>query len=113
MTKIKTKGRGTKAPPANTREKLNNSELVEEFRASGGRIYHHRPSPSGARGVTFAFVQRGSRMEVSSAVQHRNDTFTKKIGTRLAIEHFRAGKTILLPCRAGCSALLILKLLYL
>lgn len=76
---------------------IDNTELVETFRSEGGRLYHARPYGSGRRGVTFAFKIKGSRVEFATAVQHRNDTFTKKIGTKTAIDHFHAGKTVLLP----------------
>lgn len=78
-------------------EPIDNTELVEQFRAEGGRIYHALPYHSGRRGVTFAFKVKGGRVEFATAVQHRNDTFTKKIGTKTAIEHFHAGKTVFLP----------------
>lgn len=76
---------------------IDNTELVEQFRAEGGRIFHALPYNSGRRGVTFAFKLKGGRIEFATAVQHRNDTFTKKIGTKTAIEHFHAGRTVFLP----------------
>lgn len=83
--------------PNETVEEIDNTELVETFRAEGGRLCHARPFGSGRRGVTFAFKIKGSRIEFATAVQHRNDTFTKKVGTRTAIEHFHAGKTVFMP----------------
>lgn len=85
-------------------EEIDNTELVETFRAEGGRLYHARPFGSGRRGVTFAFKIKGSRIEFATAVQHRNDTFTKKVGTRTAIEHFHAGKTVFMPLGKLLSA---------
>lgn len=81
---------------------INNSDLVEEFRREGGHIVHYRGNrhSNNLRGVTFAYKLNNGRIEFSTAVQHKNDTFTKKIGTKTAIEHFREGKTIILPCRS-------------
>lgn len=78
-------------------EPIDNTELVTQFRASGGNILHLRPHVKGERGTTFAFVRQGSRITFSTAVQHRGDEFTKKKGTKVAIEHFLAGKTVTLP----------------
>jgi hypothetical protein len=77
-------------------EPIDNTQLVKDFRSMGGRILHCHPAFK-RRGITFAFVQKGSRIEVATAVQHRSDDFTKKIGTKVAIEHFNKGKTIFLP----------------
>lgn len=77
------------------REVIDNTKLVEDFRLRGGKILHvHDPL---GRGMTLAFIPRSGRVEVATSVQHRNDSFTKKIGTKLAIEHFDAGKTVNLP----------------
>jgi len=80
---------------------IDNSELVKKFREEGGQIIHIRPhryvSGRVSRGVTVAFRVKKSRVEIATAVQHRDDDFTKKIGTKTAIEHFNAGKTIFLP----------------
>lgn len=79
------------APP------INNTELVNQFRAEGGNILHIRPDDFGSRGLTIAYKLKSSRVEIATAVQHRNDAFTKKVGTKVAIEHFLAGKTVTLP----------------
>lgn len=81
---------------------INNTEIVEAFRTEGGMILHFRPwrmnrNSQYTRGMTVAFKRFGSRVEVATAVQHRNDTFSKKLGTKTAIEHFKAGKTVTLP----------------
>ena len=95
--------KGHNQPQVARPEPINNTELVHQFRLDGGKIIHMRPrliSPGfWSRGMTVAFKPKGSRVEISTAVQHRHDTFTKKIGTKLAIEHFIAGKTIFLPSR--------------
>ncbi len=83
----------TKEP---ARATIDNTELVEEFRKEGGRIVHVRETPRN-RGVTFAYRVRGRRIELATALTHSVDTFTKKVGTKTAIEHFREGKTIFLP----------------
>lgn len=84
-----------------TKEKpapINNTELVEEFRQEGGRIVHFRDDGQ-QRGTTFAYRLKGKRVEIATALTHTVDTFTKKVGTKVAIEHFRAGKTVFLPVR--------------
>ena len=85
-------------------EPIDNTDLVNAFRADGGGILHVRPSvpfmgSKSARGVTIAYRLKGSRVEFATAVQHGSDDFTKKIGTKTAIEHFRAGKAITMPTR--------------
>lgn len=87
-------------------ERPNNEERVRAFRASGGNILHIRPRRFAVtgrvtRGLTVAFVIRSGRIEVATAVQHRTDCFSKKIGTKTAIEHFLSGKTVSLPLRPG------------
>lgn len=82
-------------------EPINNNELVLGFRAEGGGVFHIRPRKNfdgkWSRGMTVAFKLKGGRAEVATAVTHRVDCFTKKIGTKTAIDHFRAGKTVFLP----------------
>jgi hypothetical protein len=88
-----------KKPEVVKPEPINNTKLVEEFRARGGRIAHvHQPNNhDGTRAMTIAFIDHSGRVEVATSVTHRNDTFTKKVGTKLAIEHFLAGKTVSIP----------------
>lgn len=95
-------------------DKIDNTALVAQFRAAGGRIMHFRPNPNipHARGITVAYVSKNSRVELATAVQHRADSFTKKIGTKTAIEHFLAGKTIVLPVRDNRPHNLISRLQY-
>lgn len=83
-------------PNTTEREKINNTEEVTAFTAEGGRILHIRPEGK-FRGVTFAYVRKGGRVTFSTSVQHRHDHFTKKIGTKLALEHFRNDQVISLP----------------
>lgn len=84
------------APTKPKVEPIDNTKLVEEFTAEGGRILHVRETPLN-RGVTFAYKLKGKRIEVATAVTHTVDTFTKKVGTKTAIAHFRAGQIITLP----------------
>jgi hypothetical protein len=85
------------------REPINNAEIVEQFRDGGGRILHIRPNAR-RRGVTIAYVPKGRRVEIATAVTHTNDCFAKKVGTKTAIEHFRDGRTIVLPISEGRTA---------
>ena len=95
------------ARAAEKREPIDNTELVRQFRAQGGHIVHVRPRAvfNGAvtRGMTVAFVIKGGRIQLATAVTHRADDFTKKIGTKTAIEHFNAGKTVFLPFRGDTT----------
>lgn len=83
--------KGPKAPP------IDNTELVEAFRKEGGGILHLPPSNLQPRGGTVAYKVRGSRLEVATSLTHPNDVFSRKMGTKTAIEHFREGRTIFLP----------------
>lgn len=96
--------RGPKLPP------IDNTELVAQFRDVGGQIFHLPAGRLRKKGVTFAFVARNNRMEVATALQHSNDCFAKKMGTKTAIEHFREGKTVHLPLQGDRSkALAVLR----
>lgn len=94
----------------NQPEPVNNTELVRVFAEQGGKLLHLRPrqlhNGTWTRGMTVAFKVKGGRVELATAVQHRNDTFTKKLGTRTAIEHFNAGKTVHFPMRSNKSNVL-------
>lgn len=76
---------------------IDNTELVSEFRGLGGSVFHVPAGRFRKKGVTFAYIARNNRMEVSTALQHTNDAFARKVGTKTAIEHFREGKTVHLP----------------
>lgn len=93
---------------ANKPPRFDNKDLVTQFRAGGGQILHIRPQRAGlrairktgwTRGMTIVFIQRTGRIEVATSIAHRHDSFTKKTGTKMAIEHFLAGKTIFFPVR--------------
>ena len=80
-----------------TKERINNTQLLAD---SGLRIVHIHPDNCvNGRGMTFAYRPgRGnSVVEVSTAIVNRGDTFSRKIGTKTAIEHFLAGKTVFMP----------------
>lgn len=79
------------------KEKIDNTALVEDFRAEGGQITHIHVRNPKARSMSLAFKDLGSRIELATSVTHRNDTFTKKIGTKVALEHFSSGKTVFIP----------------
>lgn len=84
---------------------INNTEEVLAFRAEGGGIFHVRPRKLWAtgkwtRGFTVAYKLKGSRIEVATALQHKADTFCKKVGTKVALQHFREGKVSVLPCKS-------------
>lgn len=97
------KEQGTQAPATNKPVPIDNTELVREFRNRGGCLLHVRPERiyggGWTRGMTVAFMQKSGRIELATSVSHRSDSFTKKIGTKTAIEHFNAGKTIFFPIR--------------
>lgn len=80
--------KGPKAAP------IDNTILVEEFRLAGGRVQHIMKA---GKGLTVAFKAKNNRFEIATAITHSSDTFAKKIGTKTAIEHFLAGKTVFLP----------------
>lgn len=78
------------------KEPINNTDRVASFRDLGGRVLHLRPSAL-LRGTTIAYIDRGTRVEFATSVQHGADVFDKKTGTKVAIEHFFGGKTVVLP----------------
>lgn len=82
-------------------EPIDNTELVDVFRAVGGQILHipprtflNRPS---TKGMTLAYIRKGQRVELATAVTHRADQFCKKNGTKVAIEHFNTGRHVTIP----------------
>lgn len=87
---------------------IDNTEIVNAFRAQGGQILHILPrtlrNGKGIRGVTLAFIRKSGRVEISTAIQHRADQFCKKNGTQVAIEHFNAGKNITFPIVAKTNS---------
>lgn len=49
------------------------------------------------RSFTVAFRPTGDLVEVAVSVVHPKDKFTRKIGTRTAVDKFLAGETIKIP----------------
>lgn len=74
---------------------IDNSDAVEAFRQKGGRILHYQGRRF--KGVTIAFIRGGSTIEIATSVVHPSDVFTKKVGTKNAIERFNDGQTVVLP----------------
>jgi hypothetical protein len=97
------RNRGTNAPVVEPKPKINNTEIVTALRADGGGIVHCRPSSKSDKGFTTAYIRKGRRLIVTTAVQHSADTFSKKVGTKVAIERLRAGNCIVLPLKADES----------
>lgn len=81
---------------AKVKVKIDNTADVEAFRAEGGGLFHVLPTGR-RRGMTVAYKVKSRRVEIATSVQHSHDTFTRKIGTKVALEHFKAGKIIVLP----------------
>jgi hypothetical protein len=74
----------------------NNGELLKLHEL---KIIHFRPTDN-RNGMTIAFKQANRNViEVATSIVHPFDTFTKKVGTRLAIEAFVGGRTAFLPIR--------------
>lgn len=71
----------------------NNGELLADH---GLKLVHIRPENDfRGRGMTVAFREVNKNViEIATAIVHTNDTFTKKVGARLAIENFIAGRTV-------------------
>lgn len=77
-------------------EPINNKKLLE---TSGVRVVHTQ-GMFGGRRVTVAYKQPfgpGGVIEISTAIANPHDVFSKKEGTKLAVERFLAGKTITVP----------------
>lgn len=84
----------------NTLPKINNTELLA---TSGLRVVHVHDTPRygcSHSGMTVAYRTGGRGMrtvEISTSICSPRDTWTRKEGTKLAVEHFLAGHTIRLP----------------
>lgn len=96
-----TVGEGRKKVEKTKKEVINNAKLLEE---SGLRVVHILPIndyPGVSHGgMTIAYrpTARGMRtVEISTSVCSPRDTWTRKNGTKLAIEHFLAGHTLRIP----------------
>lgn len=84
-------------------ERINNAERLK---ASGLRIVHILPRNNGnlyprdRLGMTVAYrpvFRRPSVIEVSTALCRKGDVFSRKMGTKTAIENFQNGHTVFIP----------------
>lgn len=91
-------------PEKPVKEHIDNTESVTAHRANGGGLFHVRPRRRGdgtwTRGFSVAYKLKGGRIEFATSVQHRADVFCKKVGTKVALQHFNDGKTVTLPFRS-------------
>ena len=94
------------------RPTINNSQAVQDFRREGGGILHMRPEFDQDRGLTLAFKVGRRHVQVATALQHKADNFTKKIGTKLALERFANGQSITLPLTNPKDAVFMLKTVF-
>lgn len=106
MTK-RVRDRGTQAPPAKEPvPRIDNTSLLHE---SGLRIIHFPPDmtrregSAARKGFTVAYRPHDDKsggktvVEISTSLCKRGDTFSKKMGTKTAVENFLKGKTIFVP----------------
>ena len=76
---------------------INNQQLLAD---SGLKIVHVRGRFPGDHDITVAYkppLHEGHSFEIATAITHPKDTFTKKIGTKTAIENFQAGRAVRVP----------------
>lgn len=81
---------------------LSNQELMER---AGVNVVHIAPDTANS----FKQAAPGLNIELAVAVCNPEDTFTKKIGTRVAVANFIAGKRVFLPDNRGEGAVLALR----
>jgi hypothetical protein len=88
--------------------KINNTDLLAN---SGLRIVHCHYE--GARAVTIAYERiNRSHLKISTAVCHKADTFSKKMGTQTAIKNFQKGNTIVVPADRDMPATVQLRQMF-
>lgn len=74
--------------------KVNNGNLLTEHNL---KVMHFRPGYD-LPGMTVAYREVNRNViEIATAITHPNDCFTKKIGTRCAVEAFISGRTAFVP----------------
>lgn len=86
------------------------TNIGELLKANGLGVFHVRPKNDDTfetltgiparRAMTIVYKQphRNARvLEIATAVLHPLDDYTKKVGAKLAIDNFLAGKTVLIP----------------
>lgn len=88
--------------PAAIRERAKNQIVAPRIdntaalAASTASIVHINTGVS--RPITVAYERiNKSHIKIATAVTHRHDTFTRKVGTKVALANFAAGKVIVLP----------------
>lgn len=87
------------------RERINNTALLAS--APGVKVVHVRPDGNSPRlrrkAMTVAFRQnhKGHNIEIATAIVNPDDAFSRKIGTKLAVENFLDGKTTTIPDAYG------------
>lgn len=72
----KVKNRGDRAPQLPPKEKIDNTDLLKKAQC---KIFHNKERRS-----TFAFKVEDGKVLFAEAKCHKNDTFSKKIGTKIA-----------------------------
>lgn len=78
------------------------------------QVVHIRPDGF-RQGMTIAYRPQqhpGQTLEIATAVCSRIDTFSKKVGTKQAVEAFLAGKTVRVPDNYRNGAVLALVSLF-
>ena len=76
-------------------EKINNTQLLAD---TGLRVIHRVPMETHGRGMTIAFRPTTKPVvEISTAILKNGDTFSKKMGTKTAVENFQKGRTVFVP----------------
>lgn len=90
---------GAKYEPKPKREKIDNTELLKE---TGLKIRHFHTGTDRfgyprMRNLTVAYKEGSTNLEIATAVVHPSDCFSRKIGTKLACEAFKAGHTVHIP----------------
>lgn len=80
--------------------RVDNGPLLQE---NDLKVYHVRPATNenptcAVRGMSIVYRRKNRNcVEIATSIVHTNDEFQKHEGTRIAMEHFLSGKTVLLP----------------
>lgn len=94
-----------------TKEEQESVNIGELLKQHGLGVFHVRPdtrdpmleSITGfplkrAMTIVYKLPTRGARtLEIATAILHPSDDYTKKVGAKIAIDNFLAGKTVLVP----------------
>ena len=88
---------------------LETSTFEEILRDHNITVTHIFNESRNKGGVTLAWrscnTHRNTRMvEVAVAYCHPDDNYVRKVGSRLAVDRFLAGNTVVVPARTGNSA---------